>query len=159
MFDVIGSKENMEYISTRTTKFFDLIETIYSLLELEEEKTNTNILLKDDLNIKFSLSDERIDTNKSNPMILGDMMTFFVHNNSISTERMLEIFTYALNFCDINYPFHFNSGCYETNRYREGNTKLFKGYMPQILESLSKSNHISIDKYYNINYPTNNIEQ
>ena len=35
---------------------------------------------------------------------------------------------------------------YETNKYEEGGTKLYKGYMPQILEDLSKKSTFIINK-------------
>ena len=40
---------------------------------------------------------------------------------------------------------HFATGVYQTNEYGEGGTLLFKGYMPHILESLSKCNGIIVD--------------
>ena len=46
-FDVVGSKNQVEYQTTRQTKFFNLIDCVYNLLEQEEIKTNKQILLKD----------------------------------------------------------------------------------------------------------------
>jgi len=71
-------------------------------------------------------------------MQLGDMITYFVYNNSITTERMIDIFSQELDKKGIDYPFHFNTGVYETNDYGEGGSKMYKGYMPQILEDSSK---------------------
>jgi len=84
--------------------------------------------------------------NNYNPMILGDNCTYFVINGSIITERMIEIFCEALNEYNINYSFHFSTGVYETNLYQEGNTKLYKGYMLNILEYLGKKNNYIINK-------------
>ena len=74
------------------------------------------------------------------------MVTYFVHNGSISTNRMIEIFAESLKKFNINYSFHFCTGVYETNNYAEGGTLLYKGYMPQILESMSKKNKMIITK-------------
>lgn len=150
MFDVVGSKNSSEYQNTRPVKFFKLINTVYALIEKEEKITNKQILLKDKFNQKFNITTPKIDNNFYNPMILGDMITLFVYENSITSQRMLEIFISALKICDINYSFHFNTGVYQTNVYAKGGNKLFKGYMPQILEKLSKNNNFVISKNYGI---------
>ena len=46
--------------------------------------------------------------------------------------------------------YNINTGIYETNNYAEGGIKLYKGYMPQILEILSKKNKIVINKKLNM---------
>ena len=145
-FDVINSRCQKEYLETRATKFFKLLDVVYHLLEQEEINTNKKILLKDTLNQKFDITKPRVNNNEYNPMILGDMLTFFVYNDSITTQRMLEIFSTALNMCNINYPFHFKTGVYQTNVYAEGTSKLYKGYMPQLLEKLSKKDDFIIDR-------------
>lgn len=146
MFDVVNSRNNQEYLSTKNTKFFKLLNCVYFLLQKEEEKTNKAILLKGKNNAKYSLGKKVINGNNYNPMHMGDMVTFFVYNNSITTNQMLKIFISALKICKITYSFHFNTGVYETNNYSQGKTKLYKGYMPQILEVLSKKNNIIISQ-------------
>lgn len=79
-------------------------------------------------------------------MTLGDMATYFVYNGSISIERFVELSVQAMRKYDLSYGFHFSTGVYETNDYGEGGTRMYKGYMPQILESLSKDNGIVISK-------------
>ena len=145
-FDVVNSRNQTEYLETKSTKFFKLIDCIYFLLEQEEINTNKRILLKDKFNCKFDVTKPIKNNNEYNPMILGDMFTFFVYNGSITTKRLLEIFSTALTTCNINYSFHFKTGVYQTNDYVEGANKLFKGYMPQLLESLSKKNNFIIDR-------------
>ena len=51
---------------------------------------------------------------------------------------------------NINYYFHVSSGVYQTNNYNEGGTKLYKGYMPQILEKISKVEKNIINKDFKI---------
>lgn len=135
-FDVVNSRNQNDYINNHEN-FLKCMLYVYSLLEQEEKTTNTNILLKDKKNNPPS-NYSKVNNNLNNPMILGDMATYFVYNHSITTKRMNEIFKTALDKFNISYPFHFATGVYETNEYIKGRTKLFKGYMPQILESLSK---------------------
>ena len=135
-FDVVNSKKQNEYINNHEN-FLDCILYVYTLLEQEEKISNTKILLKDQHN-NSPLNFNKFNNNLNNPMILGDMATYFVYNNSISTKRMIEMFKTALDKFNISYPFHFATGIYETNDYTKGGEKLYKGYMPQILESLSK---------------------
>ena len=145
-FDVVNSKNQKQYIEERD-KFHAFVSYLYSVLEIEEQKTGRQILLKDKFNVKYPNNGDRVHNgNVYNPMILGDMATYFVYNNSISIQRMLQIFAQGLREFNIEYPFHFKTGVYETNNYFEGGTKLYKGYMPQILEKLSKENEFIITK-------------
>ena len=150
-FDIVNSRNQTEYLETRS-KFFQLLDCIYFLLEQEEIKENKRILIKDTLNRKLDITQPIENNNEYNPMILGDMLTFFVYNGSITTPRMLEIFSTALTTCNIGYPFHFKTGVYQTNVYAEGANKLYKVYMPQLLESLSKKDGFIIDRdFYKLN--------
>ena len=146
-FDVVNSRNQPRYI-TEKQSFFDLMDTVYSRLHQEELDTKTVILLRGKFNQRLDISSNIQNMNHHNPLILGDMMTFFVHNGSISTDRMLEIFTESLQAVNIDYPFHFKTGVYETNDYSLGGKKMYKGYIPQILERESKSGEIVIDKDY-----------
>ena len=148
-FDVVNSKRQTQYILEHT-KHLDCMMNIYALLEREERLTGKKILLKDRFNQKLENDTLILNSNVFNPMILGDMVTYFVYNNSITPERMLELFANNLKQFNINYPFHFKTGVYQTNSYGEGGTKLYKGYMPQLLEELSKKESFIVDKNYNI---------
>ena len=175
-FDIVKSKSQEQYISEHD-KFIDLISDVYDELKREEERTKIPILLDDQYNVKpiymptFKITDkESFNTFKKyvsvgsngnllNPMQLGDMITYFVHNNSITTERMITIFSEQLDNKGITYPFHFNTGVYETNDYSEGSTKMYKGYMPQILEDSSKNTNLIVtkDTHKEINEPDNDF--
>lgn len=165
-FDVVNSRNQQEYLNNKNKNYFEFLTYVYSLLELEEQKTGKQILLKDEFNRKqIMLNDEfnsklrksggYINGNNYNPMILGDMVTFFVYNHSITKERMLQIFAKGLKDFNIGYPFHFKTGVYQTNNYSEGGTKLYKGYMPQILESQSKDDDFVITKNYHLKIQEN----
>ncbi len=145
MLDVVGSKTSEAY-SQQIESYHEFVDEIYRLLEQEEADTNSRILLKDDNN--KSRTGNRIGTNGNlyNPIILGDMVTYFVYNGSISVERFLELGVSAMKKYNLPYSFHFNTGVYETNDYGEGGTILYKGYMPQILENLSKGNGRVVSK-------------
>lgn len=141
-FDIVNSKTQVQY-ATENDKYHDFIQYVYELLEKEEKLTNKKILLKDHFNINDKSG---VDGNRNNPITLGDNVTYFTFEGSISTDKMIELFVEGLNIFNINYPFHFNTGVYETNDYGEGGSKMFKGYMPQILEDLSKKQGFKIDR-------------
>lgn len=143
-FDVIASRTQKEYIKN-PEKHIKFANAVYKALLEEELKTGKIILLKDENNIPLEIFTS--DINKRNPILLGDMVTYFVHEGSITQKRMIEIFVETMNKFNINYGFHYDSGAYETNDYAEGGSKLFKGYLPPILENKSKHNGIIINKY------------
>lgn len=144
MFDVVNSR-NQENYAKKFEDHHKCMDYVYKLLEREESVVGTPILLKDQFN-RHNVDREMLrNGNLRNPMRLGDMITYFVYNGSISCERMIELFAEGLRKYNIEYPFHFATGVYQTNEYGEGGTLLFKGYMPHILESLSKGNGIIVD--------------
>jgi len=147
MFDVVNSKNEKGYYNNRSS-YFKLIFSVIKEIKVLEIKENKKILLDDENNIFFTKN--KGDQNLSNPMLLGDMVCFFVKENSISTEQMKKIFSRCMEKENINYNFHFATGAYETNIYAEGSTKLFKGYTAQILEKISKNNKILIKSDENI---------
>ena len=79
-------------------------------------------------------------------MIIGDMFTFFVYENSITQNEIVDLFIKGLKKLNINYDFHFMTGKYQTNDYKQGKSLLYKGYVPQMLEHLSKNNDMIINK-------------
>lgn len=144
-FDVVNSRNQIEYINDHK-KFLEFVLYVYSCLENKEKSTNIKILLNDRYNHKCNLTQKNnLKLNDCNPIILGDMATYFVYNNSITTTRMIEIFKTGLEKFNISYPFHFATGIYETNIFAQGGTKLYKGYMPQMLEYISKKRTIIIE--------------
>ena len=145
MLDIKGSRTEVQY-QQENENFHEFVDEIYRLLEQEEKLTDTEILLKDENNKSIIGGRIGINGNLYNPIKLGDMATYFVYNGSISTDRFLELSVLAMRKYNISYSFHFNTGVYETNDYGEGGKKLYKGYLPQILETLSKSNGITISK-------------
>lgn len=147
MFDVVNSR-NQEQYKLQFEKHHECMEYVADLLEMESVVSGREVLLKDEFNKRETNGIEVLNGNLKNPMRLGDMVAYFVHNGSITTERMLELFSQGLNQYDINYPFHFSTGVYETNDYGEGGTKLYKGYMAHILEELSKNNGVIISRDY-----------
>ena len=144
-FDVVNSKNQKQYI-LQHDKHIDCILNVYTLLQKEERATGKKILLTDKFNNKLEFDTPILNSNYFNPMILGDMVTYFVYNKSITSERMVELFSQSLREFNINYPFHFKSGVYQTNNYAEGGSKLFKGYLPRILEDLSKKQSFIVSK-------------
>lgn len=143
-FDVKNSKSNKEYINNRD-KYFKLIEYVYNALIQEEIKNNKKILIKDKFNQKYSNQNTN-NNNYLNPMIIGDMFTFFVYENSMTQNEIVNLFIKGLKKLNINYDFHFMTGKYQTHDYKQGKSLLYKGYVPQMLEYLSKNNDMIINK-------------
>lgn len=139
-FDIINSRNQKQYIE-ESENHHNFVLSIYDVLKQEEKRTGKKILLDDESNLKYHLS---INSNVLNPMILGDMVTYFVYEDSISSQRMIELFCENMKLYNISYPFHFSTGVYETNTYSEGGEKLFKGYMPSFLENLGKKNGLVV---------------
>ena len=75
-------------------------------------------------------------------------MPAFINDGSLSENDFINILFYAINKFNIDFAFHFASGKYETDSYAEWNKKLYKGYMLPLLENISKTNGIIIDKNY-----------
>ena len=149
-FDVVNSKRIFCDIE-KHMDYYRLVSHIYTLLQREERKTNTKILLNDEFNQKYKFENTLKNANNNNPILLGDMATYFVYNNSISTQRMIELFVMGLKQYNIDFLFHFATGVYQTNDYAKGGTLMYKGYMPQILEKISKQNNIILNKDVIIN--------
>lgn len=144
MFDIAKSKSNPDY----REKYFDVIKLFLAKIKQYEKTTGTKILRHNSNNMPIFESEYCIDARKYNPMILGDMFTVFVENNTISTQKVLELFSESCRQLDYKYKFHFATCEYQTDNYSEGGKKLYKGYVPQILEKTSKTNNIYIDKNY-----------
>lgn len=146
MFDVVDSRNQSQYLNDPVNHFACILH-FYDVLMKEEKRTNTKILLNGKNNIRYVLEGNHNNGNCFNPMILGDMVTYFIYENSISTQRILQLFSQNLNKFNIGYSFHFRAGVYETNDYAEGRNKLYKGYMPQLLECLSKKSSSMVSRY------------
>ena len=144
MFDVANCKQNPEY----REKYFDVIQLFLQKIKQQEQILGTKILRNNSNNLPLFENMPQLDGRKCNPMILGDMFTVFVENGSISTEKIKTLFAESCKQLDYNYKFHFATCVYETDSYIEGGTKLYKGYVPQLLEKTSKTNNIYIDKNY-----------
>lgn len=146
VIDIINSRKQSQYI-VENVNHHRFVDYIYSLLENEEKLLGKAILLKDSNNQHIGLFERKgINGNLYNPMVLGDMAAYFVYNGSITVDRFMEIAITAMKEYNITYPFHFATGVYETNDYALGGTMLYKGYMPQILESTSKTNGIILSQ-------------
>lgn len=157
VLDIVNSRKQSQYI-VENVNYHRFVDYIYALLEKEEQLLGKEILLKDSNNLHKGLFERKgINGNLYNPMVLGDMAAYFVYNGSISIDRFMEIAITAMKEYNITYPFHFATGVYETNDYASGGAKLYKGYMPQILETVSKSNGIVLSKDTMVN-PTNELE-
>ena len=70
--------------------------------------------------------------------ISGDLIRFTIKRNLLNAEQVDYIFEQKKKELGINYFFHKTNGFYETDKWKEGNKKYFRGYCTQQLEENSK---------------------
>ena len=116
--------------------FYPIIQEITNILN------KNNILIKNQFNeiLEFDKNINRIDQTTLNPMVLGDCACFFVNANSISKNEFINLVKHLMTKHKVNYDIHFQSCYYETDNYVDGGTKLYKGYVPRLLENIDKKN-------------------
>lgn len=150
LIDVKNSKKVLKTFD-EYQRFHHCVDYIIDTLCQLERERGKKILLQDKNNIVHKTS-AKASTNVSNlnrnPMILGDCACFFINEGTLSENDFINILIKAITNFNIDFSFHFASGKYETDSYAEGNEKLYKGYMLPLLENLSKTNGIIIDKNY-----------
>ncbi len=139
-FDIVSSskmsKENR--ISAQYDLIFFMSEFKKQINNLEENYNRRILIDEKELSSCYDLN--------TDPCIIGDTFVITVYNGSISREEMLSIFYNLVNSRKIDYSFHISDGLYETNNYRDGGSKLYRGYCMQILSQLHKDNYSSIAK-------------
>lgn len=139
-FDIVSSsKMNTEKrISAQYDLIFFISEFKKEINKLEK-KYNKKILIDEkEISSCFDLN--------TDPCIVGDTFVITIYNSSASREEILSIFNNLVSSRKIDYSFHIADGLYETNNYREGGSKLYRGYCMQILSSLNKDKYSSVAK-------------
>lgn len=133
LIDVVGSKKLKDYASS----FYPIVQEITNIL-----KNKNNILINNNFNeiMELGKNTNRVDQTTLNPMVLGDCACFFVNANSISKVEFINLVKHLMTKHKVNYDIHFQSCYYETDNYVDGGTKLYKGYVPRLLENLDKKN-------------------
>ena len=140
-FDTIGSKllppKEREQL---TYNMLAIMKYVYNkFLELEKE-LGKQIVIKDER--FYTPWDPRASSmmngNYIDPSILGDNFEFTVLRDTVTKDEIIELVNECKRKLNMNEEFHISDGYYETNEYKEGNTKLYRGYCLQILEKYHK---------------------
>lgn len=147
-FDIANSKElnQIEYLLIKNT-LYKIINNMFELLKETEFETNNTILAYREL---INNSNDFVLNNE--PFIFGDMIGFTIYKDSLSSQKIMQIFDKIKNNYNFNYTLHCTNGYYETNNYEEGKEKLFRGYCIDILSNIHKKEYdtkiLSIKKKY-----------
>ena len=139
VFDIKDSKKmSLESRITAQHQIIFLIERMYFDLKYLEESLNYKILLDD---LKYGNIFDSIKNNFAflyDPFLLGDCVGLTIYNNSVSDEIIYYLFSKNKTELNIEFPFHINSGIYETDDWNLGNILCFRGYCLKILSNLQK---------------------
>ena len=148
MIDVKDSRNVL--IGKKYLTFHNLVDSVTEKLCELNKKNNDNIFLIDDNNHTMLFKNyQKCDPLKRNPMIIGDCACYFTKNTKKFTNTdFLKIVVESMKELNIDYKLHFLSAKYQTHDYSKGGKELYKGYMLPILEKLSKTKGILIDKNY-----------
>jgi len=127
--DVVDSKKNLQ--GSDYVKHYSFINRLTKKLQ---DKMKVDIEYNH-LHFIGALKDI-YDNNLTNPMIRGDGTCYFFEKDKITDQEFMTTLMTTIKEC--NYPFdlHVKYCKYETDKYEEGNTKLYKGYVFNFLEEM-----------------------
>ena len=138
-FDIIGSKKmDSNKRKQAQYKIIELAMMMYRTIKKIERKENKKILVFEE---NFSkLGEYRINDFgvKQEPFLFGDLIGFTVYRDTISKEEVMQIFESSKKVLNIDFDFHTADGYYETNDWKEGSEKYFRGYCIDLLSNLHK---------------------
>lgn len=136
-FDVVNSKSlSNEKRQLLQENINVIVRYVYEKLVAKEKELNIDILIHDP---RFKNPWDNVDNgNYMDPFIMGDNFQFTVLRNTISKEEIVNLVNECKKALNMQEEFHIASGYYETNEYEEGKTKLYRGYLLQILGNIHK---------------------
>lgn len=127
-----------------------LMMSIYEKIQEIEKTTNSKILVFEEGFIKYSQFTRFTELKefgmKVEPVIIGDSFAFTIYRDTLSRDKVKEIFEHYYNELNIDFNFHTADAFYETNDYAPGNTKYFRGHCLQKLCDLHKTKSSKILK-------------
>jgi len=141
-FDAVGSKlmSNKENIEMHEN-IGVIVKYVYNKLLESEKELNKPVIIKDDRFFKpweNRFSKWYWNGNFMDPFLCGVCFQFTVLRDTLSKEKIIDLVNRCQEKLKIKYDFHITDGYYETNNYEESNTKFFRGYCIQTLETLHK---------------------
>lgn len=139
-FDTVNSKimtEEERAILQRNINI--IVQYVYNKLCDSEDKLQKEVVIKDKRFIRpWDFKATNWNRTFIDPLIYGDTFQFTVLRDTISKEKIIEWVNTCMEHLCMEEDFHIADGYYETNEYNEGNTKFYRGYCLQTLESLHK---------------------
>ena len=144
VFDMIGSKKmTFTYRKEAQEKMIELMLRIYKTIKNIEINENKKILVfeEDFVSYESNLPYKGFGF-KQEPFIFGDTFGFTIYRNSLSKDKIYQIYHYYKENLDIEFDFHLADGFYETNDYTKGNTMYFRGYCMDLLSTFHKQETI-----------------
>ena len=140
VFDMINSRSyDKEARQVAMEKTESLMMHIYDHLQILEMSSNKKILVFEE---GFShywdnkyLNDFGL---KIEPFIFGDSFGFTILRDSLSEEEVYNIFNYYHDRLNIDIPYHFANGYYETNDYAKGDILYHRSYCLDTLSNYHK---------------------
>ena len=138
-FDTVNSKNiSPDDRKSLQNNIFVITKYVYSKLLEKEKETGKKIIIDDESFFRPWDIKEDANGNFMDPVIYGDSFQFTVLRDTISKEEIISLVNECSKTLDIKEEFHISDGYYETNEYSDGNKKLFRGYLLQILANLHK---------------------
>ena len=142
-FDIANSKFLSGEENRRMHKNIDVIvKYVYNKLLEIEKKLNKQVVIKDKRFIKpweIGVSRWSGNGNYHDPFICGDCFQFTVLRDTVSKKQLIQWVNECKDKLNMKEKLHVADGYYETNEWSERNSKFYRGYCIQTLETLHKS--------------------
>ena len=135
-----SSSMNSELRFESQYSLITLIERIYQDILMLEKELNKRILIKDEGFDTF-LDKQELKNEGQMPydwFLYGDAVGLTIHNNSIPREVIYKIISLNIKELNLENMFHIYDLVYETNDYKEGPDKYFRGYAIQASTTIHK---------------------
>jgi hypothetical protein len=143
-FDIVNSK-NMPNRAEAQTKLIKLSKLIYLDLKILEKETGKKIIA-DEWEEKYEAFSYGVRTYQQDPFILGDSLSFAIYRDSLTKEKVMDVFNIHKNNLDIDFDFHVKDGYYETNEWHEGLEKFCRSDAIKYFTTWHKFDYKTLEK-------------
>lgn len=147
VFDIENSKQMDDQTRMQAQyQIIDLSLTMYKKLQEKEKEENRQILVfEKDFNHFWEEKKYKGFGVKTEPFLYGgDTIGFTIYRDSVSEEEVMSIFEKTKEELGIKFNMHSANGYYETNDYKEGATKYFRGYCVDLLGNIHKEKYSDV---------------
>lgn len=139
-FDTVNSKQiPVDKRRILQDNIYEIMRYVYGKLLDKEKELNRQVVIKDGRFIRpWDQKTLSYNGNFIDPSVLGDNFQFTVLRDTVSKDEIVEWVNEMKRKLNIDAEFFISDAYYETNEYKEGSTKLYRGYCLQILEALKR---------------------